>query len=245
MFKYKFNNKVLKIIALGDFHVGHPQFMKKEFLKVVDYIKHTRNVYCIGMGDMIENVVRYSVGDVFNQKLTPEEQIDKVVDYLWPIKKKILWMHQGNHEERTVRQTNLDPGKYIARMLDAPYAGYAITKPAKIKVRNQEYIFYTHHGASGSVTPGGKINAVMKMRDIAEADVYMMGHVHDFQVYPQPILTTHKKDRRLFVVTGHYVGYQKSYAQMKGYSIGRTGSPEVVLRGDRWDASAHRINDQL
>ncbi len=37
---------------------------------------------------------------------------------------------------------------------------------------------WAHHGAGGSRLPGGSINRVEQMREISEADVYVMGHDH-------------------------------------------------------------------
>lgn len=64
-------------------------------------------------------------------------------------------------------------------------------------------------------------------------------HTHDLVsnvVEEQAVDLRNKKviyKRKLIIVTGHYLGYDLSYAQAKGYQIGKTGSPTVKFTKNR------------
>ena len=130
-----------------------------------------------------------------------------------------------------MRRAGLDPVKHIANDLGVEYVGYYVNKPIRVNVRNEKYTIYSNHGASSSSTPGGKLNAIMKPRDIADADLYLMGHMHDTMYYRQQIITaTGPRRIKHYLLCGHYVDYG-GYAQIKNYTIGWGGTPEITLSG--------------
>jgi len=235
---YRFKHKAVQIIPLGDFHIGTKQHMQEEFRRTIQYAKDHSNCYLILMGDMMDNITRSSVGEIFEQTIPPQEQVEAVIDELWDVRKKILWLHQGNHEERSMREAGVDSAKYIADVLGVPYEGYFVKKPKILDVRGERYTIYSTHGYSGATSYGGKVNVIKKLAGSFDADIYLMGHVHDLIIIPQTIKTSGQPRTRYFVITGHYTAYG-GYAQKKGYEAGLTGSPLITLSGRE-----HRINVQ-
>ena len=45
--------------------------------------------------------------------------------------------------------------------------------------RASSFIFYVHHGAGFATTPAGKLTRLIRFMTYFDADVFMLGHVHD------------------------------------------------------------------
>ena len=102
----------------------------------------------------------------------------------------------------------------------------------------ENYVIFTAHGRSGSLTPSGKLNAIMKYGTYIDADIYMMGHVHELMHHTTDYFKVSlkdkmvKKDKRHYVITGHFLHYG-GYAEQKGYSPGKTGVAKIILGSDK------------
>lgn len=108
----------IQIITVADYHVGNPTCNYDLINKEIEYIKNNDNVYAIVNGDLIENALKTSLGDVYSQKLSPIQQVEKIIEMLRPIKDKILCMTSGNHEFRSYRNDGLDIMRLVARELE-------------------------------------------------------------------------------------------------------------------------------
>jgi len=97
-----------------------------------------------------------------------------------------------------------------------------------------------HHGAGGAQTKGGKINRLKKFMDAFEADIYMMGHVHDQTGTREVVLSVNHAGTKLIqkekigVISG---GYLKTYSQdvttygeVAGYSPTTMGAAWVTIK---------------
>lgn len=233
----------ISIVPIHDIHYGALNSNKKKFKAFVDYILNTEDTYTIGLGDLIENATKGSVGmGVYEEEVHIDEQIDHMQEMLEPLAKagKLLGLMPGNHEYRTSVLIRMDPMRLIAKNLskitgvDIPFLGYQGFH--KWVVGNQTYKAHTFHGRSSAGTPGGRLNAVRKQRDIMhDADIYFMGHVHDLKddadiVYriddATDTLITHK---RHYVIGGSLLSYFESYAEMMGLSPSPQGLVKIDL----------------
>jgi len=79
----------LKLYPLGDLHVGANAFDAKALERKVREIAVTDNALVLLCGDLINNSIKSSVGDVYDETMTPEMQIDAVVDMLSPIRDRV------------------------------------------------------------------------------------------------------------------------------------------------------------
>jgi hypothetical protein len=225
--------KVTHLIPLGDVHVGSLDFDKDKFEETVKWIKQNKDVRVVLMGDLIDAGLRDSVGGGnFDNDITPEDQIDYVVDILKPIKNQIWCMLTGNHEERVRQKTSIDVSKLIAKALDVKYVGPSCFIKAKIGDIN--YIIYALHGSSGSLTPSGKLNAVLKSGGFTNSDLTIMGHVHELMNHTTEYFRVDIgnkmiiKDKRHYVLTGHFLKYG-GYAQHKNMAPGKSGVANIRL----------------
>ncbi len=98
---------------------------------------------------------------------------------------------------------------------------------------------FLHHGAGYAQTPGGKLNKLIQFMQSFEADVYLIGHVHDQMGRRQPTLgandpcTDIVQHERLGVISGSYLKtYSKgvtTYGEQRGYRPTNLGSAIVTF----------------
>lgn len=104
----KENNKIMEditIIPIADVHIGDKLANLKLFKETIERIKNEPNTYTIINGDLCNMALKNSKSDVYSDDLSPMEQVITMVDYLKPIKDKILVIGTGNHEDRTQKET--------------------------------------------------------------------------------------------------------------------------------------------
>lgn len=101
----------IQIVPLGDLHIGASNCMYKEIKDIIDYIANNENVYTVLLGDIIDNgVITGKVASaVYDNQLSPMQQIQKAVELLSPIKNKILGVVSGNHEFRSSKAIDVNP----------------------------------------------------------------------------------------------------------------------------------------
>jgi len=226
----------LELVPIGDIHLGSKEFNLTKLKKTIEYVKETKNARVILMGDLVDIGLKDSIGGgTFDNDIDPESQLTGIVDYLEPISDRIWCVLGGNHEERIRMRTSIDINKIIAKALDVPYVGNQCL--IKVMCGPTNYIVFAAHGATGALSPAGKINSVMKYGNYIDADIYLMGHVHELAHHTTEYFRVDMgnkqiiKDKRHYVLTGHYLNYG-GYAEAKGYAPGKTGSPIIKLTRD-------------
>ena len=102
-------DKSITIYPICDVHLGALEHNKEEWEKFVNKIQSEPNSYIILVGDLINNATRSSVSNVFDDIMRPMEQKDKMVQYLEPLKDRIICGVPGNHERRSGKDADNDP----------------------------------------------------------------------------------------------------------------------------------------
>jgi len=232
----------IHVIPLGDIHIGAPKgAVEYEKLRGhLDYILKNEDFYMLGMGDYHDFCTKMGKGpNVFQASLSPQEQIEKVVNLFEPLAKKgkILGLHRGNHEVWVSQEVGIDVTANLARELKVSYLGDAAY--TKIIVNDKEYVIYSLHGvpSSNPKFPHSKLKALFDaMKGIIDADVYLMGHVHSRQNDPAVGRSTFQGIRKaIYSCTGHFLNWTHSYAKAFGYSPDIAGVVNIKLFADRWD----------
>lgn len=230
-----------ELVFYGDIHQGHPSCDMERAIKMRDYCVQ-KNVYVLGMGDYMESGLRSSIGDsVYAQNLNPQKQMEKTIELLEPLANKglLLGILRGNHENRIMKETGIDITKIMAKQLNVPYLGGACWN--LFYVGKQSYSIYSLHGSTGSRFIYTKLKAAVDISHTFEADIIAMGHVHDIAVTPilgQYVDRNRKmvcENKKYIIITGHYLKYDKSYAQDKGMPVSKMGSPKVKLFAEKKD----------
>ena len=238
----------ISLVPIHDIHLGAINSNRAKFQAYVDYILQSPDTYTIGIGDLIENATKCSVGmGVYESEFHIDEQVDQMTEILRPLAEagKLLGLMPGNHEYRTMKLVALDPMRLVAQALNVPYLGWS--GYLKFVVGNQVYKAFCFHGSSSASTPAGRLNAIRKLRDVAhDMDIYFMGHVHskqydsDLVYYIDDATDTVQAKERHYVIGGSLLTYFGSYAEMMGLAPAPQGLVRVDLYKDVHRVKVHR-----
>ena len=240
--------KQLIIYPLADLHIADRLCKEKLIKERINQIKDTPNMFTVLNGDLCNMALPNSKSDSFSAKYGTDKQLEVVVDLLMPIKDKVLFITPGNHEARMYNTTGFDATKHIADKLGLSdiYASPDVLlfvrfgrvsdgKKDKIgEVRKIVYSIYAKHGFGGGKKEGGKINNLVSLAEVVDADVYMMSHTHT------PMTTKNKYNRinyqnnsvqevtKLFVMTAACLEYG-DYGSAGGFKPASTDNPYIIL----------------
>lgn len=235
----------ITIIPISDVHIGDKKADLKAFRDVLERIKNEPNTYTILNGDLCNIALKNSKSDVYSEDLTPMEQVLQVLDFLEPIKDKILVMSNGNHEDRITKETSIDVLYLVAKQLHleqvySPSWWYLyLSFGHSSKGRPVLYTLTGYHGTGSSTTTGAKANKVKKMSQVVLADIYLMSHVHEPITTKGVIFTPdyqHKsvvKKEMYYCISNSFVEYEGSYAEKLGLPPSNTGISEIELDGSK------------
>jgi len=232
-----FKTDKLTLVLMGDEHIGSKFYDKDYHKEIVDWCLEN-NVPVILMGDELECATRDSVGaGVYEQDEIIEKQLEHFYEIYRPLaeKKLLLGQHIGNHEARVWKSSGIDLTKIMCKELGHKYFG--IGKAHYFKVGKEGYTMYTSHGDSGARMPHTKIQAVLKMSDMIDAEIYASGHVHQLSHHIRNFYDVDKRTRTVtetqkhFIITGSYLSHWGGYAHVKNYEPARKGSAKVKLSG--------------
>lgn len=244
--------KLMEIVLFFDLHIGSPKCRYDLIMSDIEYVKTHENAYAIIGGDIINNSIKASVGDVYEEQLSPMQQIKKAVTMFEPIKDKILCATSGNHEARSYKQDGIDLLYFFCAELGITEKYDAIGLVCSVKFgwdtythKKIRYNIYVSHGTgNGGRTIGGKANGLERRSSvIINCDVYINGHTHteiifrDSVFYFDPYNNQICQKDRLFVNASSPLGYE-AYAQTFGLKPSSTFSPRIYLDGTKKLATA-------
>lgn len=236
----------LQILPLADLHIGDIHSDGKKIQEWLDYIKKTPNCYTILNGDLCDNATKTSIGDVYGASLRPMEQLEQAVKLFGPIKDKILAVTAGNHEARTYKTDGIDMTQVICNQLGldcyAPESALVFVQFGKQNSDKHHwpmlYSIYCVHGSGGGRKEGGKINRLVDLATIVDADIYLMSHTHlpaiarnSFYRVDTRRCTTTQVDH-LFLNTSSALQYG-GYGEAQSYKPNSLETPMIILDGTK------------
>ena len=238
------NINKLTIIPISDVHIGDKTANLKAFKEVLERIKNEPNTYAIVNGDICNFALKTSKSDVY-EGLSPMTEMLEATKYLEEIREKLLIISSGNHEDRLIKETNVDPLFIISKQLGLEdiycpswwylYLSFGNTN----KGRPALYTLTGYHGSGSSQTTGAKANKVKKMSQVVLADIYLMSHVHE-PIQTKGVIFTpdyqHKsivKKEMYYCISNAFVEYEGSYAEKMGLIPSNNGITEIELDGTK------------
>lgn len=186
---WSFKDKIT-VYPVSDVHYGAINHNKDEWFKFCKQLEKEENSYIIINGDMINNNTRNSVASPYDDFCRPREQKKAMVEFLEPLKNRLLCIVSGNHEKRSLKDADDDPLYDIACKLDLediyrPNAAFIVLqmgehKHGKYKTGNRcAYGIAVTHGAGGGIYTGATVNRNERWGNIIDgADCIIVGHTH-------------------------------------------------------------------
>lgn len=230
--EYKFDTGIT-ILNLGDIHFGNAAFHKPLLDKAIEYILNNPNCYWLSTGDIFEMALKDSLSFTYGG-MAPSHEFYKVASLLKPIASKCLGLVESNHHDRFKRATSFSVDKLLADEIKIPFLGTLAV--IKVTCGSASYYIAMLHGTGGGKQRGSKVNNTQNLINIVGGcDVYMNGHTHTYNHFPDLIYYVDKKRGNLvgmesqFVTTGHCLKYFDSYALGKWYPT-PMGFAQITLK---------------
>ncbi len=220
----------IEIVPIGDIHIGDEFFDEKMLKGLIAYVLEKPNRYIILNGDMMDMALRTSVSDIYGAVMSPAQQVQHTAKIFMPIRDRILAMGTGNHSERVYKHTGIDVDYLLALELGIKerYSNNSFVLFIKVgeshtsrpsKLKQQVYSIFVQHGRGGGRKMGAKVNRLVDMDNIvANADLYIMGHVHSPVNLPQ---STFVSDSQNMVIARHTAYYMihNAFLDFGGYGL--------------------------
>jgi len=243
--QYNFDQGI-ELINLGDVHRGDFCHNNKTFMRVVNYINDHSNVYWVSTGDLLNVALRNSKSNVYASK-SPQDEFDLLMAELKPIANKCLGIVKSNHHARFDRETGLSLDQLITERLEIPFLGGIGV--VNITCGAAAYFIVIHHGIGMGKMRGGKTNNTEYLsRVVPGADIYLEGHTHSFDHFINEAQNIDRKRNIVssipvhFVVTGHFLDWEDSYAADLKLPPMPLGSARMILK---WAGRGNAINKSV
>lgn len=264
---------------ISDIHLGAAGCAKDHLKADIERIRKDPYSFWVGGGDYGDYIAPHDKrwnSEGIDEEIVSVKDLGQlggkirrsVRDLFLPIKDKCLGLAEGNHETKYQHQQGQTDGHaWLCTELGVPNLRYSaifdlvfmrgaggprllpVGSPSPRQTTSQTFRVCIHHGFGGSVTPGGKLNTLIKLMHNVDADIYFMGHVHEqkgqrlVQISANADCSLITQKTRIGVISGSYLktycSGHTSYGEAKGYAPTPLGAARVKitpetreLRGD-------------
>ena len=243
----------ITIYPVADVHLGaveHCEPQWQAFLRKVE----EEDAYLILAGDLLNNGVRSAgFANPFDEVLRPREAKKRMVEYLMPLRERILAVVTGNHERRTYRDDDQDLTYDICTKLDieqvyrenVAFMAVSLGQRPDEPKPNATYTLAVVHGTGGGIYTGAAINRNERFGNVINnLDCLIAGHVHKgFISKPSKIcIDTQNKT----VTLKHYVVIScVSWLNYGGYAAQKMLLPAHVCDPQQIKLMSNRKNKRI
>lgn len=224
-------------MVLSDVHIGQDAFNEELFLKHLE-LAQKNNYYLALGGDLAETAVNGHIESaLWDQNMTPGDQIWEILKYFKDYYDRILFYTSGNHEIRTWKKCGVDIAELMASQMGCFYnrhGGYL-----RLNVGDQQYTGAIFHGYSGgSANPW--LEPERRWAVYHDADFIAIGHVHHLahKILPKKRIDKEGNEVRKmvhYVRTGSFLT-EPDYSRAAMYAPTLDGAPILFL-----DSKTHHI----
>lgn len=236
----------IELHIFADEHLGDPCCDISRLKERIDYVATHENAYAIMNGDILDFASRSSIGDVEARNLNIMDQLHAAVDLFKPIKKKIICVTNGNHENRGYRKEGFDISEVIAESLGLSEVYSPTTAFIFLSFGTQskqhggngnlkrQYTLYVTHGSGGGRKEGAKAIRLADLATVCDADIYIHSHTHLPMVMKQGYFRTNVVNKsvtnvtKLFVNTSSNLDYG-GYGEAQSFKPNSKDTPVIHL----------------
>ena len=181
-----------KLVINSDNHVGSPDVNEEKIKEMVAYVQRTPYCGFVNIGDNIEAITpkdKRHNPELYTRYLTVRDQVERVIELFTPIKKQIVVIGQGNHENNIAIKYVMTAGSDIAKALGTRYGAWCY-KLGFLDAKGQlMFKMYCTHG--NNCARGQSDNYIRQIANekvslknkflrqkIDDAAICCMGHIH-------------------------------------------------------------------
>ena len=243
---------VFSLHPIGDIHTGAVHCAEAAIVSRVAEIKADKRALWVGMGDYMECILqndkRFDIGGlalwVVKDDIV-ESQRERVVEILEPIAGQCLGLLTGNHEETIHMNGEGDVTRHLCKDLGVPYLSASAFINLKFDRSGSMHHVRIHawHGAGAAQSHGGRLMRLMSLVNDVEADIYLMGHLHDTITHtPQRLVCRQGRVKSIQLIAAMTGSWMTTYTQPKagqhlnsgygerrGYKPSRIGAPVIHI----------------
>ena len=243
----------IDVLPVADYHWADPNSNHDKIMEDIAYIRDNEDVYCVLNGDLMDCAIASSIGDTYGATLSPMDELKACVDLFKPIAHKILCVVPGNHEARHYRTNGIDMTSLMCDQLGisdrySPTTALLFIRlgkngDSKNHGRKVAYTIFVSHGNGGGRKEGGKIQRLVALSTIIDADVYICGHTHlpallkDNFARPCMANSSITYGTRLYVNTSAKLNYG-GYGETGAFKPPCIDTPIIHLNGTRKEMRA-------
>jgi len=185
MVKHKFpwDYPYIHLYPSADWHIGSAEFDEKLCKSWVKTVENDPYGYVVLAGDLMNNGVKTSKTNVYEEAMRPSRQKEYLYETLKPIREKILGSCGGNHEYRNIREVDDDPlcDVFCRLGIEDRYRQNACFIKASLgtakKDRQVSYCIAAIHGTSRNKRKKWEYS-------VDGVDIFISGHTHDPEETP-------------------------------------------------------------
>ncbi len=240
-------NKDIKIYPISDLHIGAKECLLNEWTKFVRKLKKEPNSYITIQGDMMNNGLKNSVTNIYDEIMSPFEQKRWLVDQLEEVKDKILCVVPGNHERRSTKEVDVRPLYDVCCELgikdkyreNAAFMVIRIGDKEGNGAKNPTYTLCVLHGSAGGSTTGSSVNKNERFGYVIDnLDVLIVGHSHKVAMTKPEKIHIDTRNKKVSFKSFKLV-QATAWTRYGGYALRKQMAPgahclqEVILRGKR------------
>ena len=177
----------IEIWPVADVHLGAAEHNAEAWAAFRKEIEGRDNAYIVLVGDLINNAIKSSVSNVFEETMRPRDQKKLMTETLRPLRDKVLAAVSGNHERRSGKDADDDPTYDILCKLDLEHLYRENIAFVRLQFGDQNgdgrhnptYTLTITHGAGGGVLTGGVVNKAERFGYVLDGcDALILGHSH-------------------------------------------------------------------
>ena len=237
--------KEVEIMPVADYHWADPNSDHDKIMEDLQYIEEHDNCFAILNGDLLDCAIASSIGDTYGAMLSPMDELRECVKLFEPIAHKILCVVPGNHERRHYKTNGIDLTELMCRQIGVEDRYSPTTALLFIRLGEQNgkqhnrkvpYIIHVSHGNGGGKKEGAKIQRLVDLSLIVDADIYVCGHTHLPAILPDSFFRTSASNNsvvqveRLYINTSSKLTYG-GYGEVFGFKPSPTATPLITLCG--------------
>ena len=185
---YRFEDREnITIYPIADIHLGAAEHMEAKWREFRTMILDQEHAYITLGGDLLNNGIKSSLSNTYDEVLRPREAKALMTEMLMPLKNRILCAVSGNHEARSSKEVDDFIIYDICAKLDIEercreniaFVKIQFGAPRANGKGNPTYVLCVTHGAGGGNLTGAVVNRAERFAYALDGvDCLILGHSH-------------------------------------------------------------------